>query len=271
MGRHRGGHDARAGATGFPEGFGRGGGSDPLRRRAAGSRRAADSSGPRPVLARRGEPSKEPLRAARRPARPVPPDHGHEARRRGARRLRARVVGPRPQRSGAGARLPRAPEGPLPPGAGRRLRPLPRRRLRHRQEGVRGRPELHAAGALREGAHRRGLRRPLHRPLVLRRAQPRDGARHLQGDALAGAGALGNDGLRLDPRPRLAADARRRGRLADRDPRHVDGQLDGAVAGRPRRTREGDGGHLLPHRVPRAPRGEGPRTATASTTTCPAS
>ena len=118
-----------------------------------------------------------------------------------------------------------------------------------------------AAGALREGAHRRGLRRPVHRPLVLRRAEPRDGARHLQGDALAGPGALGNDGLRLDPRPRLAADARRRGRRADRDPRHVDGQLDGAVAGRPRRAGEGHGGHLLPHRVPRAPRRQGPLPA----------
>ena len=87
--------------------------------------------------------------------------------------------------------------------------------------------------SLREGAHRRGLRGPVHRPLVLRRAQPRDGDGHLQGHALAGAGALGNDGLRLDPRARLAADARRRGRLTHRDARHVDGQLHGPVAGQP--------------------------------------
>jgi len=77
---------------------------------------------------------------------------------------------------------------------------------------------------------------PCASTLVLRRAEPHDRARHLQGDALAGPRPLGNDGLRLNPRPRLAADARRRGRLPHRDPRHVDGELDGPVAGRPRRA-----------------------------------
>ena len=47
------------------------------------------------------------------------------------------------------------------------------------------------------------------------------------------------------------ARARRRRPRAHRDARHLDGQHHGLVAGRPRRTRQGDGGHLLPHRLHR--------------------
>ena len=69
-------------------------------------------------------------------------------------------------------------------------------RLHDRQEGVRGRPQLPAADAVCEGTDRSRLRRALHRPLGVRRAQPQHRGRHLQGHALAGAGALGHDGLR---------------------------------------------------------------------------
>ena len=48
-----------------------------------------------------------------------------------------------------------------------------------------------------------------HRSLGLRRAQPHDRARHVQGDAVEGPGAVGHDGLRQPARARLARRARR--------------------------------------------------------------
>ena len=47
------------------------------------------------------------------------------------------------------------------------------------------------------------LRRAVDRSLGLRRAQPHHRAGHVQGDALAGAGAVGHDGLRQPARDRL--------------------------------------------------------------------
>ncbi len=102
------------------------------------------------------------------------------------------------------------PRGLTRAGAGRRLRSLARRRLHDRQEGVHRGPPLPAAGSVCQGPDRPRLRRPRDRPLGLRRAQPHDRARHVQGHAVEGPGAVGHDGLRQPARARLAGHAPRR-------------------------------------------------------------
>ena len=72
-----------------------------------------------------------------------------------------------------------------------------------KQEFVDG-PQLSPADAICEGADGSRLRRALHRPLGVRRAQPHDRGGYVQGDAVARAGALGNDGVRQPARARLS-------------------------------------------------------------------
>ena len=96
---------------------------------------------------------------------------------------------------------------------GRAVQPFTRGRLHDRQAGVRGGSQLPAADAVCEGADRPRLRRALHRPLGLRRAQPWHGGRHFQGHALAGPGALGHDGVR---QPAGARRPRRSRRMSTR-------------------------------------------------------
>ena len=104
------------------------------------------------------------------------------------------------------------PQGPARPRARRALRPLARRRLHDRQEGVRGGPQLPAADALREGAHRpRATWRSASTTGASASAPHETELETVEGDALAGPRALGNDGLRLPARARLAERARRRG------------------------------------------------------------
>ena len=78
-----------------------------------------------------------------------------------------------------------------------------------KQEFIEGRSYLQPVPYARELTGAR-LRRALDRSLGLRRAQPHHRAGHVQGHALAGAGAVGNDGLRQHPRARLPAGAPRR-------------------------------------------------------------
>ena len=72
----------------------------------------------------------------------------------------------------------------------------------------------------------------LHRSLGVRRAQPHHRARHVQGDAVEGPGAVGHDGVRQPAGARLARRAAGCRHRAHRHARHVDGQHDGVVARR---------------------------------------
>ena len=174
---------------------------------AFGDGEAGLAAGPdvnRQLGAGRGTPARA-LRAARRSPGAQPADCRQEARRRGARRLPARNVGPGSERRRDRSRLSRPAEGRDRPPARRPLQPLARRRLQDRQAGIHRGPQLSPAGALCARAHRARLRRALDRSLGLRRAQPHHRAGHVQSHALAGAGAVGHDGLRQHPRARLPA------------------------------------------------------------------
>ena len=123
---------------------------------------------------------------------------------------------------------------------------------------------------VREGAHRRGLRRACASTTgasasgATRRELDTFKAMLWQGQVLWGM--MVYDSIRALDWLLTRGDV---DGVAHRDAGHVDGQLDGAVAGRPRRAGEGDRGHLLPHRVPHAARRRRACPATASTTTCP--
>ena len=195
--------------------------------------------------------------AARQAAGPRPSDPRREAGRARAGRLRARDVGSRSERDreracvsgpSAGAEWPRA----------RRSSSIIHTAAATRSARPSSSPGgIPPADAIREGADGSRLRGAVHRPLGLRRAQPHVRAGYVQGDAVARAGAVGNDGLRQPARRRLSLDARRRRQPAHRHAGHVDGQHHGVVAGRARRAHQGDRRHQLPDRLPGAARRQG--------------
>ena len=195
--------------------------------------------------------------AGRRPG-PASADLRDEARGGGEGRLRARVVGPRPERLRARARLPGAAEGAGPPGPGRRLRPLARWRLRDRQEGVRRGPRY-----LQPVPYAKALTDAGYVALCIdhwcfgERSHTTEldtfKAMLWQGQVLWGM--MVYDSIRA---PRLAADARRGGRRAGRAPSACRWAARWRSGWAPSTSGSGDRGHLLPHRVPRAPRRQGP-------------
>src|SRR5690349_9131558 len=126
------------------------------------------------------------IRPPRGPTLQDAPDPRPHAQGRGSRHLRVGDMGARSEWNRAGARLCGAPSGRKWTEAWRALQPLARRRTWDRKTRIHRGTPLPAVSAIRQGPDRPGIRRPLHRSLGVRSAEPYRRGRNIQGHVMEG-------------------------------------------------------------------------------------